>query len=56
MEAAVSIMRTIEERHAKTLGRREYAAFKKALHRVADLQRKVQHDSQGGRDTVRATE
>lgn len=49
MEAAVSIMRTIEERHAKALGQQEYAAFKTALHRVADLQRKIQHDGQGAR-------
>ncbi|GAA0353920.1 MarR family winged helix-turn-helix transcriptional regulator [Streptomyces blastmyceticus] len=41
MEAAASIMRTIEERHAKALGEQEYAAFKTALHRVADLQRKA---------------
>ncbi|MEU2872203.1 hypothetical protein ABZ769_23830 [Streptomyces olivoreticuli] len=34
-------MRTIEERHAKALGKQEYAAFKTALHRVADLQRKA---------------
>ncbi|GAX56240.1 hypothetical protein [Streptomyces olivochromogenes] len=47
MEAAVSIMRTIEERHAKAAGQQGYAAFKAALHRVADLQRKIQHDSQG---------
>ncbi|MEU2744093.1 hypothetical protein ABZ656_54980 [Streptomyces sp. NPDC007095] len=49
-------MRTIEERHAKALGKQEYAAFKTALHRVADLQREVQHDNRGGQDTVRATE
>ncbi|MFF4732194.1 MarR family winged helix-turn-helix transcriptional regulator [Streptomyces mirabilis] len=49
MEAAVSIMRTIEERHAKALGQQEYAAFKTALHRVADLQRETRHDSRGAR-------
>ncbi|MFD8001426.1 MarR family winged helix-turn-helix transcriptional regulator [Streptomyces mirabilis] len=49
MEAAVSIMRAIEERHAKELGQQEYAAFKTALHRVADLQREIQHDSRGAR-------
>ncbi|WP_075030065.1 MarR family winged helix-turn-helix transcriptional regulator [Streptomyces mirabilis] len=49
MEAAASIMRTIEERHAKALGQQEYAAFKTALHRVADLQREIQHDSRGAR-------
>lgn len=41
MEAAASIMRAIEERHAEVLGKQEYAAFKTALHRVADLQRKT---------------
>ncbi|GAB2451697.1 hypothetical protein GCM10027162_55970 [Streptomyces incanus] len=46
MEAAASIMRTIEERHAKALGKQEYATFKTALHRVADLQHEAQHDSQ----------
>jgi DNA-binding MarR family transcriptional regulator len=46
MEAAAAIMRAIEERHAKALGKQEYAALKTALQRVADLQRKVQHDSQ----------
>ncbi|MEU2718079.1 MarR family transcriptional regulator [Streptomyces sp. NPDC007205] len=46
MEAAASIMRAIEERHAKALGKREYASFKMALQRVADLQRKAQRDSQ----------
>ncbi len=40
METAAAIMRTIEERHAKALGRPEYAAFKSALRCVADLQRK----------------
>ncbi|MFJ3306782.1 MarR family winged helix-turn-helix transcriptional regulator [Streptomyces sp. NPDC086549] len=39
MQTAASIMRTIEERHAKALGTQEYAAFKTALHRVAELQR-----------------
>ena len=38
MEAASSIMRSIEERHAEALGTREYAAFKAVLQRVADLQ------------------
>ena len=38
MEAAASIMRTIEGRHAEALGTREYAAFKAVLQRVADLQ------------------
>ncbi|MGW1758714.1 MarR family transcriptional regulator [Streptomyces mirabilis] len=37
------------DRHAKALGQQECAAFKTALHRVADLQRKVQHDSRGAR-------
>ncbi|MGW1892357.1 MarR family winged helix-turn-helix transcriptional regulator [Streptomyces sp. NPDC002004] len=46
MEAATSIMRTIEERHAKALGAHEYATFKAALHRVAALQRKAERDSQ----------
>ncbi|MFI9047145.1 MarR family winged helix-turn-helix transcriptional regulator [Streptomyces sp. NPDC053427] len=46
MEAAASIMRTIEERHAKALGKQEYAALKAALQRVADLPRKVPHGSQ----------
>ncbi len=46
MEAAASIMRTIEERHAKALGKQEYATFKTALQRVADLQRQAQRDSQ----------
>ncbi|MFF7756148.1 MarR family winged helix-turn-helix transcriptional regulator [Streptomyces sp. NPDC007971] len=46
MEAAASIMRTIEERHAKALGEQEYAALKTSLQRVADLQRKVQHHRQ----------
>ncbi|MFJ5972756.1 MarR family winged helix-turn-helix transcriptional regulator [Streptomyces sp. NPDC093060] len=41
MEAAASIMRAIEERHAQALGEPEYAAFKTALHRVADLQREA---------------
>ncbi|MCF3128966.1 MarR family winged helix-turn-helix transcriptional regulator [Streptomyces olivochromogenes] len=41
MEAATSIMRAIEERHANALGKREYAAFKTALHHVADLQRQA---------------
>jgi Transcriptional regulators len=49
MEAAASIMRAIEERHAKALGRQEYAAFKTALHRVADLQREIQPDSRDAR-------
>lgn len=49
MEAAVSIMRAIEERHAKALGRQEYAAFKTALRRVADLQREIQPDSRDAR-------
>ncbi|MEU5208776.1 MarR family transcriptional regulator [Streptomyces sp. NPDC020742] len=40
METAAAIMRTIEERHAKALGRQEYAAFKSALRCVVDLQRK----------------
>ncbi|EST19105.1 MarR family winged helix-turn-helix transcriptional regulator [Streptomyces roseochromogenus] len=38
MQAAASIMRAIEERHARALGDQEYAAFKTALRRVADLQ------------------
>ncbi|MGW3508660.1 MarR family winged helix-turn-helix transcriptional regulator [Streptomyces sp. NPDC000994] len=46
MEAAASIIRTIEERHAKALGRQEYAAFKAALQRVADLQAEARHDDQ----------
>ncbi|MFB7633897.1 MarR family winged helix-turn-helix transcriptional regulator [Streptomyces sp. NPDC056149] len=37
MEAAAAIMRTIEARHAKAMGRREYATFKSALRRVAGL-------------------
>ncbi|MEE6265585.1 MarR family transcriptional regulator [Streptomyces diastatochromogenes] len=41
METAAAIMRTIEERHAKALGRPEHAAFKSALRCVADLQRKA---------------
>ncbi|MFJ9871078.1 MarR family winged helix-turn-helix transcriptional regulator [Streptomyces sp. NPDC101165] len=50
MEAAAAIMRTIEERHAQALGQQEYAAFKTALHRVADLQRKsVTTDMEPGR-------
>ncbi|MCX5112308.1 MarR family transcriptional regulator [Streptomyces sp. NBC_00378] len=54
MEAATSIMRTIEERHAKALGKREYAAFKTALQRVAALQHETEHGSQGtGTRTVR---
>ncbi|WP_328464976.1 MarR family winged helix-turn-helix transcriptional regulator [Streptomyces sp. NBC_00448] len=47
MEAAASIMRAIEERHAAALGAQEYAAFKAALHRVAELQRETQRNSQG---------
>ncbi|MFJ2568212.1 MULTISPECIES: MarR family transcriptional regulator [unclassified Streptomyces] len=46
MEAADSIMRTIEERHANALGTKEYATFKKSLRRVADLRREARHDSQ----------
>ncbi|MER6566899.1 MarR family winged helix-turn-helix transcriptional regulator [Streptomyces sp. NPDC001093] len=46
MEAAASIMRTIEERHASALGTQEYATFKKALLRVAEFQREVEHDHQ----------
>ncbi|MFJ4513547.1 MarR family winged helix-turn-helix transcriptional regulator [Streptomyces sp. NPDC088816] len=45
MEAAAAIMRTIEERHAKALGRQEYAAFKTALQRVADPHRRAHRDS-----------
>jgi DNA-binding MarR family transcriptional regulator len=41
MTAAAAIMRTIEERHAKALGKQEYAAVKTALHRVAELQRQA---------------
>ncbi|MFE7567676.1 MarR family winged helix-turn-helix transcriptional regulator [Streptomyces sp. NPDC057539] len=41
MEAASSIMRSIEERHARALGGPEYAAFKSALRRVADLPRET---------------
>ncbi|MET8450855.1 MarR family transcriptional regulator [Streptomyces sp. NPDC005209] len=41
MEAATSIMRAIEERHANARGEREYAAFKTALHHVADLRRQA---------------
>ncbi|WP_274918726.1 MarR family winged helix-turn-helix transcriptional regulator [Streptomyces sp. WZ-12] len=37
METAAAIMRTIEARHAKAMGRREYATFKSALRRVAGL-------------------
>ncbi|MFJ4773838.1 MarR family winged helix-turn-helix transcriptional regulator [Streptomyces uncialis] len=40
MQAATSIMRKIEERHAKMLGEQEYNAFKAALRRVAALQHK----------------
>ncbi|MFJ4575540.1 MarR family winged helix-turn-helix transcriptional regulator [Streptomyces sp. NPDC088846] len=47
MEAATSIMRTIEERHAKALGKREYTAFKTTLHCVAALQHETEHSSQG---------
>ncbi|MFE2045638.1 MarR family winged helix-turn-helix transcriptional regulator [Streptomyces sp. NPDC059477] len=36
METAAAIMRAIEERHAKTLGEKPYAAFKQALGRVAE--------------------
>ncbi|MFJ6572508.1 MarR family winged helix-turn-helix transcriptional regulator [Streptomyces sp. NPDC091292] len=39
MEAAASIMRAIEERHAQALGAQEYATFKTTLRRVAELQR-----------------
>ncbi|WP_336111885.1 MarR family winged helix-turn-helix transcriptional regulator [Streptomyces sp. PTD9-10] len=50
MEAAAAIVRTIEERHAQALGEQEYAAFKTALHRVADLQREsVTTDTEPGR-------
>ncbi|MEV7929691.1 MarR family transcriptional regulator [Kitasatospora sp. NPDC088264] len=45
MEAAAAIMRSIEERHAKALGAREYAAFKTALHHVADLQRETRRET-----------
>ncbi|MFJ1748507.1 MarR family winged helix-turn-helix transcriptional regulator [Streptomyces sp. NPDC088116] len=48
MEAAASNMRTIEERHAKALGRQEYNAFKAALRQVAALQYEVEHGGQGG--------
>ncbi|MFD8810311.1 MarR family winged helix-turn-helix transcriptional regulator [Streptomyces sp. NPDC059627] len=41
MEAAAAIMRAIEERHSEALGTQEYAAFKAALHRVAELQREA---------------
>ncbi|WP_245883477.1 MarR family winged helix-turn-helix transcriptional regulator [Streptomyces hyaluromycini] len=37
MAAAAAIMRSIEERHARALGEREYAAFKAALRSVAEL-------------------
>ncbi|RYJ25797.1 MarR-family transcriptional regulator [Streptomyces sp. L-9-10] len=47
MEAATSIMRTIEERHATALGRQEYSAFKATLRRVAALQPETEHGSQG---------
>ncbi|BDM74715.1 hypothetical protein HEK616_82020 (plasmid) [Streptomyces nigrescens] len=46
MEAAASIMRTIEQRHANALGAQEYARFKEALRRVAGLQREARADSQ----------
>ena len=42
MRAATSIMRKIEERHAEALGTQEYAAFRAALRRVAELQRGVE--------------
>lgn len=45
MQAAASIMRAIEERHAAVLGTAEYAAFKTALNRVAELQQQAGHDS-----------
>ncbi|MFF4285716.1 MarR family winged helix-turn-helix transcriptional regulator [Streptomyces sp. NPDC001633] len=41
MQAAASIMRAIEERHAQALGEPEYTAFKTALRQVADLQRET---------------
>ncbi|WP_405791925.1 hypothetical protein [Streptomyces sp. NBC_01506] len=49
MDAATSIMRTIEERHAKALGKQEYDAFKATLHRVAALQQGTEHNSEGAR-------
>lgn len=39
MQAASSIMRTIEQRHADQLGSAQYAAFKSAFRRVVELQR-----------------
>ncbi|MFE5091871.1 MarR family winged helix-turn-helix transcriptional regulator [Streptomyces sp. NPDC056638] len=48
MEAASSIMRAIEERHAKALGKQEYTAFKATLRRVSELQRETER---GGQDT-----
>ncbi|WEB45082.1 MarR family transcriptional regulator [Streptomyces yunnanensis] len=45
MEAAAAIMHTIEARHAKALGKHEYAAFKTALQRVADPPRAARRDS-----------
>ncbi|MFJ7200404.1 MULTISPECIES: MarR family winged helix-turn-helix transcriptional regulator [unclassified Streptomyces] len=48
MEAATSIMGSIEERHAKALGKQEYLTFKTALHRVAALQHEAQRDGSTG--------
>ncbi|MFD7115597.1 hypothetical protein ACFWAA_00870 [Streptomyces sp. NPDC059922] len=47
MEAAASIMRSIEERHARALGEQEYKAFKAALQRVAALRQESGHGGQG---------
>ncbi|GGZ51271.1 hypothetical protein GCM10010387_52060 [Streptomyces inusitatus] len=38
METAAAIMRAIEQRHAKSLGEKTYAAFKEALGQVARAQ------------------
>ncbi len=45
MRAATSIMRKIEERHAEALGTQEYATFRAALRRVAELQRTANDDT-----------
>ncbi|MGW6236494.1 MarR family winged helix-turn-helix transcriptional regulator [Streptomyces sp. NPDC055094] len=47
MEAATSIMRTIEERHARALGTQEYSAFKATLRRVAALQPETERGGRG---------
>ena len=46
MESATAIMRAIEERHAEELGTQEYAAFKRTLQRVAELQREAGRGAQ----------